>query len=56
MKKITGLLLAMVMMFSLWGCAGTGGNTAGGGNVKIYLSLSSSDTFRTVLVVRKSVV
>ncbi|MCI8871750.1 MAG: substrate-binding domain-containing protein [Lachnospiraceae bacterium] len=50
MKKITGLLLAMVMMFSLWGCAGTGGNTAGGGNVKIYLSLSSSDTFRTVLV------
>lgn len=50
MKRITGLLLVIAMMLSLWGCAGQGGASAGGGNVKIYLSLSSADTFRTVLV------
>ena len=50
MKKRVGmLLLAVWIMVCLCGCAGQEGSQAGG-NVKIYLSLSSSDTFRTVLV------
>lgn len=50
MKKLAGLLLAMAgLMACFCGCGGKGSSDAGG-NVKIYLSLSSADTFRTVLV------
>ena len=50
MKKRAGMLfLAAWMMVCLWGCAGKESSEAGG-NTKIYLTLSSADTFRTVLI------
>lgn len=51
MKKITAALFATAWaMVCLCGCAGKGSAQAGGENIRIYLSLSSADTFRTVLV------
>ncbi len=50
MKRTTGVMLAIWMTVCLCGCAGGGSSSAGGDNVRIYLSLSSADTFRTVLV------
>ncbi len=50
MKKRAGLLFVVVWAIAcICGCGGKEGSQAGG-NVKIYLSLSSADTFRTVLV------
>ncbi len=49
MRKSAGMLLVIWIMVCLCGCAGKGDSQAGR-NVKIYLSLSSADTFRTVLV------
>ena len=51
MKKKTAALLTIAWMaVCLCGCAGKGGSHANGEDIKIYLSLSSADTFRTVLV------
>lgn len=50
MKKRAGLWFVVIWAIAcICGCGGNKGTQAGG-NVKIYLSLSSADTFRTVLV------
>lgn len=50
MKKRAGIWFVAVWAIAcICGCGGKGSSQAGG-SVKIYLSLSSADTFRTVLV------